>query len=172
MRKEQLTTAEILKFVRHDYLNELQLILMHIDLGNTLDAKQTVLNATEKIKQSSMLGRLGLPVIENWITTFEWVYNAFQTSLNCEIKAGAREADEEKVVAYLDQIFMDVSGKLDPVTEYSVHIDVRAADSEWAIHIAIRGEMTPLPQLPEEAEGFLVEEKVSPHLWAFTIRGR
>ncbi len=172
MRKEQLTMAEMLKFIRHDYLNELQLILMHIDLGNTSDAKQTVLNATEKIKQRSMLGRLELPAIEHWLTTFEWRYNAFQATLTCEITPGTRKVNEAKVISYLDQVFTEVIKGLNPVTEYRAHINVQASGAEWAIHIAIHGKMDPLPQLPKEEEDFRVEEEASQHLWTFTIRGR
>ena len=39
MRKSRLTVSEALKFSRHDFLNELQLVLMYIDLGEPSEAK-------------------------------------------------------------------------------------------------------------------------------------
>ena len=51
MKNEQLTSRRRLKFARHDFLNELQLVLMHIDFGNIPKAKQAIINATEEISQ-------------------------------------------------------------------------------------------------------------------------
>ena len=40
MGKKELTMAQALKFARHDFLNELQLILLYIDLGKIAEARQ------------------------------------------------------------------------------------------------------------------------------------
>ena len=42
----KLTTAEALKFARHDFLNELQLVLLYIDLDKLPEAKQKILETT------------------------------------------------------------------------------------------------------------------------------
>ena len=172
MEKEQLTMADMLKFMRHDFLNELQLILMHIDLGNPSGAKQTVLNATEKMNQHSKLSALGMPALEKWITTFEWVYNAFQTTLVCDIKSGNREVDDAEIVSYLDQLFSDVVQKLDPAAEYTTDIDVQATSVEWKVVITVNGPMDQKIQIPETTGSFLVEETVSHNFWTFTISGQ
>ena len=46
MGNNKLTTAEALKFARHDFLNELQLVLLYIDLDKLPEAKQKILEAT------------------------------------------------------------------------------------------------------------------------------
>ena len=61
MEKEQLTITKALKFARHDFLNKLQIVLMHIDLDNVQEARKTILNATDEMRQLSRLELLGLP---------------------------------------------------------------------------------------------------------------
>ena len=60
MGNEVLRTAKALKFARHDFLNELQLILLYIDLGKLPEAKKKILETTDDMRQLSMLEKLGL----------------------------------------------------------------------------------------------------------------
>lgn len=172
MRKEQLNMSKALKFARHDFLNELQLVLMYIDLGKVPEAKKAIQNATEGIRQLSILDRLGLPETEKWISTFGWMYNAFRTTLVCDITPGIREADDLSVVSYLDRIFGDVAEILDATSDYEAHFDVRASSLGWSIHITVNGAMHGKPPVPETGKDFLVEEAVSTNEWTFTISGR
>ncbi len=45
MGNSKLTMAEALKFARHDFLNELQLVLLYIDLDKLPEAKQKILDS-------------------------------------------------------------------------------------------------------------------------------
>ena len=173
MRKEQLTVAEALKFARHDFLNELQLILMHIDFGDTLKARQAIMNTTDKMKQASMLYSLGLPKTEQWLVTFDWVHTAFQKTLSCTIERGSRKVNDIEVVAYLERVFQDVENVLDPASEYEVQIDVQASPSNWSICIKINSALDGKRNIPAaQIESFLVEEKIEENLWMFTISGQ
>lgn len=173
MRKEQLTVVEALKFARHDFLNELQLVLMHIDFGDVAKAKQAIVNTTEEMRQASMLQTLGLPETEKWLLTFDWVYTAFRKKLSCTIENGDRKADDAKVVAYLERIFQEVEAVLDPVFEYEVSFDVEASSSDWSVRITINGPLDGKTRIPEvTTEDFFVEEMISHNLWTFTLSGR
>jgi stage 0 sporulation protein B (sporulation initiation phosphotransferase) len=172
MGKEQLSLSKALNFARHDFLNDLQIVLMYIDLGKVPEAKKAIQNATEGIRQLSILDRLGLPETEQWISTFGWMYSAFRTTLECEITPGIREADDLSVATYLSRIFSDIEGILDVTSEYDAHFVVKASASGWSIHIAVNGAMHGKPLIPETGEEFLVEEAVSDNEWTFTISGR
>ena len=173
MRKEQLTVAEALKFARHDFLNELQLVLMHIDFGDTPKARQAIMNTTDKMRQASSLYSLGLPKVEQWLMTFDWVYTAFHKTLSCTIERGQRKVDDASVVAYLELVFQDVQKVLDPVSEHEVQIDVQASSSNWSIRIKINSALDGKKLIPEaKIENFLVEEKIEDNLWTFTISGQ
>lgn len=173
MGKEQLTVVEALKFARHDFLNELQLVLMHIDFDDTAKARQAIMDTTDKMKQVSMLYSLGLPKTEQWLMTFDWLHTAFRTTLSCAIERGNRKVNDVEVVAYLEQVFQDVEDILDPVSEYEMQIDVQASPSNWSIRIKIDNALDGKKNLPAaRIENFLVEEKIEENLWMFTISGQ
>ncbi len=85
MGNDKLTMAEALKFARHDFLNELQLILLYIDLGKLPEAKQKILETTDADAQVAMLEKLGLPAVETWLITFDWIYSAFPKTMTSAI---------------------------------------------------------------------------------------
>ena len=173
MRKEQLTVAEALKFARHDFLNELQLVLMHIDFGDPLKARQAIMNTTGKMKQASMLYALGLPKTEQWLLTFGWMHTAFRKTLSCTIERGSRKVNDVEVVAYLEQVFQDLEDVLDPASEYGAQIDVQASPSNWSIRIQIDSALDGKKNVPTaRIENLLVEEKIEENLWMFTISGQ
>ncbi|MCZ2258403.1 Spo0B domain-containing protein [Sporosarcina sp. G11-34] len=171
MGKSRLTTLDALKFSRHDFLNELQLVLMYIDLGEPLKAKKAILNATNDIRQVSMLGKLGLPETEQWISTFSWMYTAFQTKLSCTIESGVRKVDDLAVASYLAYVFSDIQELLDASFEYEASIEVRATSTDWLIDITIQGPLIEKQQLPKVEKGFHVEETILKNLWKLTISG-
>ena len=173
MRKEQLTVAEALKFARHDFLNELQLVLMHIDFGDTAKARQAIMNTTDKMRETSSLYSLGLPRLEQWLMTFDWMYTAFHKTLSCTIERGQRKVNDAKIVAYLERVFDDVQKVLDPVSEHEVEIDVQASPSNWSIRIIINSALDGKKPIPEAQIGnFLVEENTDDNLWTFTMSGQ
>lgn len=172
MKKEQLTMIKALKYARHDFLNDLQLILMHIDLGKTSDAKQSIVNTTEKFRQLSILERLGLPETTEWISTFEWMYSAFSKTLICDIEPGIRQVEDESIAKYLEQIFGDIEKILEPTSDYEAHFDVRASSLGWTIQVTVNGALTRKPAAPETKGSFQMEEKASDNQWTFTLSGQ
>lgn len=169
---ELLTTAKALKFARHDFLNELQLILLYIDLGKLPEAKKKILETTEDMRQLSLLEKLGLPETEIWLMTFAWNYNAFTTTMACDIRTGIRETEDEMIVAYLKRVFGQAEHAVDEGYEYETRIDVRATAMEWSISFSVKGDMSNMGPIPQSAGNIIVEEVNSSHQWTFTIRGR
>lgn len=170
MKKKQLTIPEVLKFARHDFSNELQIILMNIDLGNVSRAKSTIVNITDKMKEHSKLGTLGLPKTEEWISTFEWVFTTFSKKLTTNITSRIIGVDDDKLVVCLESIFPDIEKILDPISEYETHFDVQASECEWSIKIAVSGLLPEKENTLNKNKDFTVEEASSHNLWTFTIR--
>lgn len=172
MTKGQLSLREVLKFARHDFLNELQIVLMHIDLENTTEAKKAIMKTTNGMGQLSKLGKLGLPETETWLLTFDWIFTDFRKTLLCSIKSGTREADDLELVSCLTRIFNGTKEKLDLLSEYEVQFEITGTEHEWAIKIIIEGILPDNIDMPIEAETFSVEQSILLNLWTFTIRGR
>ena len=171
MRKSELTVSEALKFSRHDFLNELQLVLMYIDLGEPIQAKKAIQNATNKLRQLSILSKLGLPATERWISTFSWIYSAFETKIYCEIESGIWKVDDLAIASYLNRVFSDVEGILEATSEYQASIEVRASKTNWSIDITVSGALNEKPQVPKAENGFFVKETILDNLWKLTLSG-
>ncbi|MFJ7933542.1 Spo0B domain-containing protein [Sporosarcina sp. NPDC096371] len=172
MGNDKLTLVQALKFARHDFLNDLQLILLYMDLGKLPEAKQKILDTTNAMRQTAMLERLGLPAVEAWIVTFDWMYSVFPKTITATITPGIREADDAAVAAYLGQVFRTAEKLVDPTSEYETQIDVNASSSSWSITIIVNGKMDNMLASPETTGHFNVEETISQHQWTFTIRGQ
>lgn len=172
MGNEKLTVAEALKFARHDFLNELQLILLYMDLGKHPEARKTIMNATECMRQVSVLEKLGLPAVQIWLSTFDWTYSVFPKTLTCDIQSGIREVDDAEVVSYLQQVFSEAERAVDPASEYETQIDVHASQTSWSIQITVNGVMHNKLPAPKVTGDFMVEETFAHNQWTFTISGR
>ena len=172
MKNVDMTIPKALKFARHDFLNDLQIVLMQIDLGNVSKAKTAILKTTEKLRQHAMLESLRLPETEKWIQTFEWMFTSFHKTLVCEIKPGVREVDDQVLVAYLEETFQDIEKILDPMSEYVACFDIKTDEDEWLITITVTGALPEKKTVTILKEKFIVEETSSHNLWTFTIRGQ
>lgn len=169
---ELLTMAKALKFARHDFLNELQLILLYIDLGKFPEAKKKILETTDKMHQISMLDRLGLPETEIWLATFAWKYNSFAATITCDVVSGTRKTQDSTVAAYLRRVFDQVANAIDAGYEYETTIEVHATATDWCITFKIKGDMSNMQPIPRAEGDMIAEEALSSHHWTFTIRGR
>ncbi len=172
MKTEQLNVAEVLKYSRHDFLNDLQIILMNIDLGNTEKARETILMTTEKMKQHSILSSLNLPKTAIWLATFEWMHTSFTKVLSCQVKAPIPSVDDEDLVSSLEEMIASANEYMDVYSSYDAEIHVCANADEWTIELLLKGKLPALEDKKTEKESFLIEELLQENLWKFTIRGR
>ncbi|MCG7345023.1 Spo0B domain-containing protein [Sporosarcina sp. ACRSL] len=174
MESENLTIEQALKFARHDFLNELQLMLLYMDLGKTSEARRTLLESTERMRHISMLEKLRLPKTELWLSTFEWRHTAFSKRLQCNIIAGNRIANDVAVADYLEKLIGIVEQSVDPLNEYIVHIAVDATENDWSIQLTIEGPLGHLGSmsLPQPDGDFEMSEILQDEQWTFTLRGR
>ncbi|WP_339250749.1 Spo0B domain-containing protein [Sporosarcina sp. FSL W8-0480] len=172
MGSEKLTLGKALKFARHDFLNDLQLVLLNLDLGNTTEARKTLLDTTERMRQLSMLEKLRLPETEEWLTTFEWRHTAFSKTLQSNITAAERSIEDAAVSDYLERLINSVETVVDPWNEYNIHINVSASEINWSIQLTIDGPLKGIPQIPEAANGIEVTEELQDEQCMFTISGQ
>jgi len=174
MKSEDLTIGKALKFARHDFLNELQLMLLYMDLGKMPEARNTLLEATERMRHISMLEKLRLPKTEIWLSTFEWRHTAFSKKLKCDIIAGNRTANDDAVAEYLEHLIGIVKEAIDPMDDYIVHITVKANENRWSLQLTIEGPLsfTESPTLPQMEGGFEVSGVLQDKQWTFTLSGR
>lgn len=172
MGPEDLTIGKALKFARHDFLNELQLMLLYMDLGKTPEARRTLLEATERMHNTSMLEKLRMPKTEIWLSTFEWRHTVFSKKMQCDIIAGNRIVKDSAVADYLESLIGIVQEAVDPMDEYIVHLVVKAAATDWSIQMTIEGTLTGTLEMPQTDGSFEVSGDLQDKQWTFTVSGQ
>ncbi|REB07188.1 hypothetical protein DVB69_10065 [Sporosarcina sp. BI001-red] len=173
MNKSELTVRDAMKFARHDFLNELQLILMHMDLNNVPEARRKLLEATEHMRNDSQLSGLDMPVLETWLLTFDWNYSAFTKELETTIvpSTSARKADDQVIVEVLDGIFQQLVNGADPYADNRVNITVVITGDEWEVSLSLPGQTAPIVWNDVYEKEWAAELSRDNEYWTFTIRG-
>ncbi|GEM_PF-1795131 len=173
-KESELTVRGALQFARHDFLNELQLILMQLDLGRVPEARSQLLEATERLSSISRLGGLGMPDVETWLLTFGWRYKTFTSELEAQTSQPdcRRLASEPEVVRFLDSLFRQLEEHADPFADNTVEIMVSADGPDWKLTFTVPAESAPIEWERLEREHWNAEVYRSTEYWTFTISGQ
>lgn len=81
---DKLSVAQSLRHARHDFLNELQLIKLNLDLGRAEKAQALIRTYAEAAMHKSRLSALLLPETEEWLLTSSWRYPELHITVVCE----------------------------------------------------------------------------------------
>jgi len=139
MNNQSLTISEVLRFANHDYVNQLQLIRMNLDLGRIDESKELIQNYSEQLRKISILNRLQLPQTIEWLQTAGWRYPSLLLEISGEIKKPVINNIDREVVDTLNKTVMHVYDTLDPFTEQSLALDVRVDDHTFAVTFTLNG---------------------------------
>lgn len=174
MEKSELTVRDAMKFARHDFLNELQLILMHMDLNNVPEARRKLVEATERMRNDSKLSGLDMPALETWILTFSWNYSAFTKELQTTIvpRVSARKVDAYAIVEVLDKVFQQLVNGADPYADSVVNIDVTTTKDDWKVSLSLPGQTAPIVWNDVYEKDWTAKLSLEDEYWTFTIRGQ
>ncbi|WP_432355764.1 Spo0B domain-containing protein [Sporosarcina sp. A2] len=174
MNKSELSVRDAMQFARHDFLNELQLILMHMDLNNVPDARRKLLESTERMRSDSQISGLGMPALETWILTFDWNYLAFNKHLETKIapRTAERLADDQAIVKVLDDLFQQLINGADPYVDYTVDIIVTTTADGWTVTLALPGQTAPIAWIDVIENNWTAKMSRENEYWTFTIRGQ
>lgn len=123
MNEHSLTVGEIIRFANHDFLNQLQLISMHLQLGNVEAVYEQIEKIQQQSKQTSQLSKLQLPKTVEWLLTAHWRFPALQ--LNIVNKSSGEEVAaqvDQLLASYLEHTIIHVYKSLDPFEEHTCTI--------------------------------------------------
>ena len=139
MNNQSLTISEVLRFANHDYVNQLQLIRMNLDLGRIDESKELIQNYSEQLRKISILNRLQLPQTIEWLQTAGWRYPSLSLELSGEINKPVTNNIDREVVDTLNKTVMHVYDTLDPFTEQKLALDVRVDDHTFVVTFTLNG---------------------------------
>lgn len=117
MKERSLTVSEVMRYANHDFLNQLQLISMHLQMGDVAAAQTRIEEFQQQSQQTSKLSKLQLPKTVEWLLTAQWRFPALQLTIVNESSSEADAAFDELLASYLEHTVIHVYKALNPFVE-------------------------------------------------------
>ncbi|TWT09028.1 Spo0B domain-containing protein [Planomicrobium sp. CPCC 101079] len=148
--KDTLTMAQSLRHARHDFLNELQLIKMNLDLGRIEQAQKIIRSHAEAAVHASRLAALKLPKTEEWLLVSKWRFPEFGFRIECMAEKAPHSLDVE-FAETLEAIVQAINERMDPWEEYDCRIELASTASAFTLTVDAAGNWADVevPQVPE-----------------------
>ncbi|WP_332647180.1 Spo0B domain-containing protein [Lysinibacillus sp. 54212] len=172
MTKQKLTINEVIRFSNHDFLNQLHLIGMNLDLGRVDDAKAIIEQVSEQCQLLSHLNKIGIQQTIEWLQTLKWRYSALQVTVTCNVMEALNEQFDLAIVQYLENTIIHVYDRLDAFTEQRLQIEIEGAANAFNIMFHLQGKWD-APHFDKEIEGLHIETIENTNVsWKYVIRNK
>lgn len=169
MTQKQFTIQEVLQRTRHDYANELQLLLIHLELQDVEQAKKTILTMTDTFKQQSRLTALQLPLFEEWLLTVHLRYTNIHFELLCRENKAATAINDKELTSIIQRLFDQFMTVADVSEAYTASIQITSSATQFTVVVSMYGALPTTKKWKIYGESLIVEETISHNFWTFTI---
>lgn len=139
MTVKPLTINEVLRFANHDFLNQLHLIQMNLDLERVQEAKTIIQNISEHCKMLSNINKTKLTQTVEWLQTFAWRFPAIELSLESNVLQAVNMELDEQIVQYLEKTIIHLYDELDPFTEQKLQITIESNAEQFQLIFNLKG---------------------------------
>ncbi|MDJ0331010.1 Spo0B domain-containing protein [Planococcus sp. S3-L1] len=164
-----MTVAQSLRHARHDFLNDLQLIKMNLDLGRLQEAQAIIRSHAEASMHASRLADIGLPLTEEWLLTANWRFLEFDFQVMCLAVQAPAQKDAE-LRRFLEDFVQSAKLHLTPYEVYSSEILLTSSSSFFEISITGPGSWLDLKLM--ESAGFTVTKECSEDSVMIVVRAQ
>ncbi|WP_391116173.1 Spo0B domain-containing protein [Psychrobacillus sp. L3] len=114
MEPKQISINEVLRHTMHDFLNNLHLIQMNLDMGRHEEAKTLIRTYSQKCTQFFDVNNIGLYNTNEWLQTFSMEYNKVSLEVQTILfKRGAEQYDsplKDYLKRFIDTIYPLLKG--------------------------------------------------------------
>jgi stage 0 sporulation protein B (sporulation initiation phosphotransferase) len=149
MIEKPLTVSDVLRYANHDFLNQLHLIQMNLDLQRVEEAKMIIQEVSDHCKMLSNVNRLQLPKTVEWLQTVNWRYPALQMRLTSDVSAHTDIKFDQAIVQYLENTVIHVYDHLDPFIEQQLQMDIESNAERFQLTFHLTGKWD-VPQFNTE----------------------
>jgi len=140
---DRLTVAQSLRHARHDFLNELQMIKLNLDLGRTDRAQALIRTYAEAAMHQSRLSALSMPETEEWLLTAGWRFPELRLVMSCEAKRAPRELDAV-LCSWLEAFAENAKEAFSDAWPYPVELHIMEADGRFSLELSGPGDWSSL----------------------------
>lgn len=124
METKELTLNEVLRHSMHDYLNNLHLIQMNLDMGRQDEAKDLIRKYSLKCKQFFDINNTGLISTNEWLQTFSLVYNKVSLEVQTSLHSKGAEAYDALLKSFLQAFIQSIYTNLEGYDEQLLHVHI------------------------------------------------
>lgn len=139
----KLTVAQSLRHARHDFLNELQLIKLNLDLGRAEKAQALIRTYAEAAMHNSRLSALLLPDTEEWLLTSAWRHPELHITLVCEAERAPAISDSV-LCDWLEAFANSIKQAFSDAWPYPVDMRLLEADGRFFLELSGPGDWSAL----------------------------
>ena len=139
MNHNEITLNEVLRHTMHDFLNNMHLLQMNLDMGKPEEVKALIQRYSQKCNQFFDINNIGLYKTNEWLQTFSIKYN--QLTLDVQTSLLTRKADkyDDALIDYLNRFVQAIYPHFRGYQEQLLKLHI-ISDEFLEILIDIRGD--------------------------------
>ncbi|UOQ86146.1 Spo0B domain-containing protein [Gracilibacillus salinarum] len=157
--KEQ-DVVEMLRHYRHDWLNDLQLLLGYAQLGKLDRIENKIQHIIERSNQERGLDRLNIPKTMVWLYQLNWRSESFQLEFQSDTNDQSTIVDDELLLTKIQKIFQILPSYQEEFQQYRGQLIFEKVDHLLHIHLIFDQNWTDLDALKEEMDSLSFIDQV------------
>ncbi|MFF3101666.1 Spo0B domain-containing protein [Viridibacillus arvi] len=139
MTEKPLTVNEVLRFAHHDFLNQLQLIKINLDMGRVEESKEVISGVAEQCRIFFNINQLGLPKTIEWFHTLKWRYPSYQVTIQSNVDSEVDIALDGPIKDHLERTISYVYSSLNPYIEQNLSLHINSTQEQLEISFHLKG---------------------------------
>lgn len=170
MTERRITVNEVLRFMHHDTMNQLQLVKMNLDLNRIEEAEAAIQQMAAHSQNFFNINRLCIPQTAEWLHTVGWRYPALNISVICTVEDVAKLEWDEPLKHLLEQSVQQIVEGIDPLVEQRLSLNVFSSKTDFEITFDYEGSSSATPKIElTHAELLLEDATFSERNWHYCI---
>ncbi len=117
MIKKDWTKVDLLRHVRHDWLNKLQLIKGNLDLNKIDRTKEIISEIVIQAQNETKLSNLNFPNLTLLLLTHNWEPHSFQIEFEVLNQMKCNEMDDQWLTEWISTFFVQLDDALKPFAD-------------------------------------------------------
>lgn len=139
MDHNEITLNEVLRHTMHDFLNNMHILQMNIDMGKPEEARVLIQKYSQKCNQFFDINNIGLYKTNEWLQTFGIKYNQLTLDVQTSLLNRKAEKYDDALKDYLNRFVQAIYPHFRGYQEQLLKVHI-ISDEFLEILIDIRGD--------------------------------
>lgn len=173
MTDQPLSVNEVLRYMNHDFLNQLQLIKMNLALDNVERANEVIMDIAQSCNDFFVINGLHAERLVEWLHTCDWRFPALKIMIDCEQCETIPLSWDVAIRDYLEATLQHIANHSDALVEQNCQIKIISTKDHFTLLVEIKGRWTAeYKQIPIDSNELVAEvESYSHSLWRYSVLG-